>query len=86
MYYTLHISNTYRNIERVTQFVYVGSIIDNTGGTEADTTALIRKAQTAFSALNKICHSKAYSSQTKLRIFNTNVKAVFLYGCETCKN
>jgi len=24
--------------------------------------------------------------QTKLRIFNTNVKAVLLYGCETWKN
>ena len=69
--------------ERVTQFVYLGSIIDNTCGTEADTMARIRKAQIAFSALNKIWHSTAYSTQTKLRIFNTNVKAVLLYGCET---
>ena len=41
-------------IERVTRFAYLGSIIDNTGGTEASTTARIRKAQMAFSALNKI--------------------------------
>ena len=27
-----------------------------------------------------------HSTQTKLRIFNTNVKAVLLYGCETWKN
>jgi hypothetical protein len=27
--------------ERVTQFAYLGSIIDKTGGTEADTTARI---------------------------------------------
>jgi hypothetical protein len=47
-------------IERVTQFAYLGSIIDNTGGTEADIMAHIRKAQTAFSALNKIWHSTAY--------------------------
>jgi hypothetical protein len=47
--------------------------------------ACIRKAQTAFSALNKIWQS-TYSTQTKLRIFNTNVKAVLLYGCETWKN
>jgi len=73
-------------IERVTQFTYLGSIIDNTGGTEADITARIQKAQIAFSALNKIWHSTAYSMQTKLRIFNTNVKAVLLYGCETWKN
>jgi hypothetical protein len=73
-------------IERVTQFAYLGSIIDNTGGMEADTTARIRKAHIAFSALNKIRHSTAYSTQTKMSIYNTNVKAVLLYGCETCKN
>jgi hypothetical protein len=39
-------------IERVMQFAYLGSIIDNAGGTEADITARIRKARIAFSALN----------------------------------
>jgi hypothetical protein len=39
---------------RVTQFVYLGSIIDSTGGTEADITTHILKAQAAFSILNKI--------------------------------
>ena len=73
-------------IEKVTQFTYLGSIIDNTGGTETDITARVRKAQVAFSALSKIWHSMTYSTQTKLRIFNTNVKAVLLYGCETWKN
>jgi hypothetical protein len=56
----------------------------NTGGTEADITARIRKTMIAISALNK--HSTAFSTQTKLRIFYTNVKAVLLYGCETWKN
>jgi hypothetical protein len=70
----------------VTQFVYLGSIIDETGGTEADVTTRIRKAQAAFSMLSKIWKSAAYSMQTKLRLFNTNVKAVLLYGCETGKN
>jgi hypothetical protein len=28
----------------------------------------------------------AYSAQTKFHIFNTNVKSVLLYGCETWKN
>ena len=80
----LHIYN--ETIERVTQFTYLGSIIDNTGGTEADIMARIRKAQIAFSALNKIWQSTTYSAQTKLRVFNTNVKAVLLYGCKTWKN
>ena len=63
-------------VGRVTQLAYLGSIIDNTVGTEAGITARIRKAQMAFSALNKIWHSTAHSTETKLRIFNTNVKAV----------
>jgi len=59
---------------------------DNTGRPEKDIKARIRKAQTAFSALNKIWHSTTYSTQTKLHTFNTNVKAVLLSGCETWKN
>jgi hypothetical protein len=81
---TLHIQG--ETIERMTQLVYLGSIIDNTGGTEADIATRIRKAQSAFSMLSKIWKSAAYSTQTKLRICNTNVKAVLLYGCETWKN
>ena len=61
-------------IERVTQFVYLGSIIDNTGGTEVNIATRIRKAQAAFGTLNKIWHLTAYSTQTKLCIFNTNVR------------
>ena len=72
-------------IERVIQFAYLGSIIDNTGGTEVDITARIHKAQISFCALNKIWHSTAYSTQPKLRIFKTNVKAFLLYSCETWK-
>ena len=79
----LHIHN--ETTERVTQFTYLGSITDNTCGTEAGITAHICKAQTAFSALNKIWQSMAYSMQTKLRIFNTNMKAILLYSCETWK-
>jgi len=63
----------------VTQFVYLWGIIDNTGGTEADTTARIRNTQMAFSALNMIWHSTTYSTQTKLRVFNTNVIYIYIY-------
>jgi hypothetical protein len=73
-------------IERFTQFTHLGSVIENTCGMEVDIMARIRKAQIAFSGLNKIWHSTAYSMQTKLLIFNTNVKAVLFYGCEIWKN
>jgi len=73
-------------IERVTQYAYLWNIIDNTGGTEADIMDRMRKAQVTFSTLKKIWHSTAYSTQTKLRLFSTNLKAVLLYGCGTWKN
>jgi len=72
-------------MEIVTLFAYLGSIIDNTVGTEAEITARTRKAQVSFGALNKIWHSTTYTTQTKFRIFNKKVKAVLLYGCETWK-
>ena len=70
-------------LEEVESFCYLGSIIDKEGGTKADVKARIGKAQTAFIALNKLWKTKDISLGTKLRIFNSNVKSVLLYGCET---
>jgi hypothetical protein len=81
---TLYIQG--QTTDRVTQFIYLERIIDGTGGTEADVATRIRKVQAEFSMLSNIWKSAAYSIQTKLRNFNTNVKAVLLYGCETWEN
>jgi hypothetical protein len=43
----------------------------------------INKAKGAFAPLRPLWRSKEISRNTKLRIFNTNVKSVLLYGCET---
>ena len=43
----------------------------------------IGKARTAFLLLRPVWRSKEISLRTKLRIFNTNVKSVFMYGAET---
>jgi hypothetical protein len=42
----------------------------------------IKKAKGTFALLRPLWRSKI-SSNTKLRIFKTNVKSVLLYGCET---
>ena len=42
-----------------------------------------RKARAAFVMLKNILASGGISMRTKLRIFNSNVKSVLLYGCET---
>ncbi|VDP45256.1 unnamed protein product [Schistosoma margrebowiei] len=70
-------------MEDVKTFTYLGSIIDEQGGTDADVKAPIGKARAAFLQLRNIWNSKQLSTNTKVRIFNTNVKTVLLYGAET---
>ena len=71
------------NLEDVNTFEYLGSKIDEHGGTDIDVQARINKARSAFACLNKIWQTKSMSSKTKLRLFNSNVLSVLLYGAET---
>nr|KAG5704999.1 hypothetical protein BaRGS_022841 [Batillaria attramentaria] len=64
-------------------FVYLGSVVNGQGGTDRDVTARIGKARAAMVMLKNVWASKVVSIRTKLRIFNSNVKSVLLYGCET---
>lgn len=72
-----------KTVERVKEFTYLGSFIDKNGGTETDIASRIQKAGQAFGALSKIWTSCSISLNTKLRLFNSNVKPAFLYECET---
>ena len=55
--------------DEVVTFTYLGIIIDKHGGTDADVKL----------------SSKVLSLHTKIRLFNSNVKSVLLYGAETWK-
>jgi Reverse transcriptase (RNA-dependent DNA polymerase)/Domain of unknown function (DUF6451) len=70
-------------IEQVDKFTYLGSVITTTGGALEDVRARIRKAEAAFAQLRNIWSSKIIHWKTKVRIFNSNVKSVLLYACET---
>ena len=71
-------------IDEVEDFTYLGSSISKDGGSDRDIVARIGKARTAFAILRPVWRSKeGISRKTKLRIFNTNVKSVLLYGSET---
>lgn len=74
-----------QEIEEVDKFCYLGSIISKTGGTMEDILQRINKARCAFSKLNNVWRCPQISRLTKIRIFNTNVKSVLLYACETWK-
>ncbi|VDP53589.1 unnamed protein product, partial [Schistosoma margrebowiei] len=71
------------DLEDVKTFTYLSSIIDEQGGSDADVKAQIGKARAAYLQLRNIWNSKQLSTNTKVRIFNTNVKTVLLYGAET---
>ncbi|VDO97971.1 unnamed protein product [Schistosoma margrebowiei] len=71
------------DLEDVKTFTYLDSIIDKHGGSDAYVKAWIGKARAAYLQLRNVWNSKQLSTHTKVRIFNTNVKTVLLYGTET---
>lgn len=77
----LMIDNT--PIENTNRFCYLGSIVTKDGGANEDIGARIQKAKLAFASLNKFWSSSTINRKTKIRVFNSNVKSVLLYACET---
>ena len=58
-------------LDEMESFAYLGSIVDNTAGTEADVRARIGKARAAFQQLKNIWRSSLLGTSTKISIFNT---------------
>ncbi|VDP65593.1 unnamed protein product [Schistosoma curassoni] len=71
------------SLKNVKTFTYLGSIIDEQGGSDADVKAWIGEARAVCLQLRNIWNLKQLSTNTKVGIFNTNVKTVLLYGDET---
>ncbi|KAH9595475.1 F-BAR domain only protein 2, variant 2 [Schistosoma haematobium] len=70
-------------VRGVESFTYLDSIIDEQGGSDADVKARFGKARASFLQLKNIWNSIQLSTNIKVRIFNTDVKTVLLYGAET---
>ena len=70
-------------IKRSSDFCYLGSVVAEDGGARADINVRIQKGRGSFSKLRKVRLSTSIRKDTKIRIFNTYVKSVLLYGCET---
>ncbi|VDP44797.1 unnamed protein product [Schistosoma margrebowiei] len=73
------------DLDDVKTFTYLGSIIDEHGGSDEDVKEGINKARAVYLQLKNIWKSKQLSTIIHIRIFNTNVKTVLLYGAETWK-
>lgn len=72
-------------VEQVESFVYLGSVVTMEGGTAEDVKSRIKKANGVFVQLYPVWKNRNLSRNTKLRLFNSNVKSVLLYGSETWK-
>ena len=70
-------------IEEVDFFIYLGSVVDKLGGTDADIKARKGKARSAFKKMKNVWSSAMLSTRIKVRIFNSTIKPVLMYGSET---
>jgi len=59
--------------------------VSESRGTEEDVASKIKKTNGVFVQLCPVWRNLNISKEVKLRIFNTNVKSVLLYACETWK-
>ena len=62
-------------MDEVQEFTYLGSVVDVTKGTEQYVEARLGKARSTFKAMDKLWKSKMIGRATKIKIFNSHVKA-----------
>ena len=72
-------------IEDVSSFIYLGGTVNNEGGTTEDIRRRLGHARSAYNKLTAIWNSSQIGRKTKIRLFNSNVISVLLYGSETWK-
>ena len=69
-------------LEFVQDFTYLGSLISKDNGGQQDIKARLGKARCAFAKLQNIWKSNQYTTKTKIRLYNSNVKSTLRYGSE----
>jgi endonuclease/exonuclease/phosphatase family metal-dependent hydrolase len=72
-------------LEEVEEFSYLGSKVTTDGDCAREISTRISKANQAFAMLKPIWRTTSLSVHTKIRIFNSNVLSVLLYGSECWK-
>ena len=70
-------------VKSTKKFTYLGSVMSVEDGALSDIKARLAKARNAFSNLNSIWRTNKYSLDLKLKIYNSNVKSILMYGAET---
>jgi hypothetical protein len=70
-------------LEQVTEFVYLGGVITEDAESTKDIRKRIGLASAMFGKLRKLWRSSNISNRTKLRLYETLVIPVLLYGAES---
>ena len=73
------------DIEEVSSFEYLGSYVCNDGDVRKEVGVRIAKAGAMFSKMKKVWNDCKLSLKTKLKLFNSIIISVLIYGCETWK-
>ena len=70
-------------LDAVENFVYLGSTMSTGGGVGDEIRCRIAKARLAFANLRHLWRRRDICLSLKGRVYNTTVRKVLLYGCET---
>ena len=70
------------DLRQADKFTYLGSIIRPEGGTKEDIHSRLGKARSVFRDMNNIWRSAQYSTNTKLKLYQSCVVSTLLYGSE----
>ena len=66
-------------IRQADKFTYLGSIIKPEGGTKEDIHSRLGKARNVFREMNNVWRSTQYSTNTKLKLYQSCVLSKLLY-------
>ena len=64
------------------QFVYLGGLINADSSNDKDIQRRIGRASQAFGMMNRIWRSRELTQKTKIKIYETMIQPIFLYGSE----
>ncbi|XP_037875941.1 uncharacterized protein LOC101744016 isoform X1 [Bombyx mori] len=71
------------DLEFVSEFIYLGSLLTDRGGSEGEIRRRTQMAKTAMTKLKRIWQNRKVSNVTKMRLVRTLVFSIFLYGAES---
>ena len=73
------------SIQEVEKFVYLGCEVRKDGDIRKEVGITIDKAGAAFKNMERVWNKNGVCLRTKLKLFNSIVLSVLLYGCESWK-